>query len=658
MLVVLFFFACVSALAQPADATINVAWDSVTDAERQMAAPKVDPKAGVEAIFWRVHVLDEIKGQELQRSTFHYVRLKVFNESGKDSASTVEVPYGEEESVLYVSGRTVKPDGTVLELAKDAVHDRDVLRIGRLRRRVKALAMLGVVPGAIVEYRWRQIQHKPRFRYARLQFQREFPVQSVTYYVRPLSSDLVTLPRLSLWPFNCEPTPLKMNRLGFNETTVTNMAAFKEEPLMPGEATVRAWALLFYHDGKKREPDSYWKTVGKQKYNELKQSMRVTDQVKQAAAQALNGAKTTDKISPLVTWVRQNIRDLFSSQVTEAERAQVIKELMKDKRGPNEVLQSRIATPTEMNTLVAAMATHAQLEVRPALVADRNDVAFDQRLVDEYFLPHVDLAVKQGDTWKVIDATTRRLPFGMLSWREQGMPALLSDPKEPRFIECPLSSPEESHTVRSARFTLSEEGTLEGLVTEGYSGHAAAERRGDFINESPERQQEALKKDILRTFPSAQVSEMKVENVLDADKLLTITYKVAIPGYAEVTGKRIFFAPLYFQRGEKPVFEAAARQYDITFPYAWKETDEVSIDLPLGFELDNAAKPTGLELGTPGAYTISMMLKNARTLVTLREFTFGRSGAISFKKEGYGQLKRAFDEVHRRDTHILAVKRQ
>ena len=63
---------------------IDVAWLPITDAERNLKAPIVEKDAGVEAIFWRVHVRDELMGgQDLQRVLYHYVRLKIFDEKAK-----------------------------------------------------------------------------------------------------------------------------------------------------------------------------------------------------------------------------------------------------------------------------------------------------------------------------------------------------------------------------------------------------------------------------------------------------------------------------------------------------------------------------------------------------------------------------------------------
>ena len=242
---------------------IDTGWLPVTDVERSLKAPLVEKDAGAEILFWRVHVRDELQNrQDLQRALYHYIRLKIFDEKGKEKAATIDIPFGDKTSILYVAGRTIKADGSEVELKKEAVYERDLVRAGHTRVRVKSFAMPAVEPGAIVEYRWKEVLDDPRIAYMRLQFQREFPVERVTYFLWPLSREY-TAYKMSMLPFNCQPGPLKMENDGFQSTSVENVPAFREEPMMPGEANVRSWALLFYHTDGNREPDKYWNQIGK-----------------------------------------------------------------------------------------------------------------------------------------------------------------------------------------------------------------------------------------------------------------------------------------------------------------------------------------------------------------------------------------------------------
>jgi hypothetical protein len=631
-------------------------WLPITGAERRMNAPVVDKSAGVEAIFWRIHVIDDWSGDYVQRVYVHYVRLKVFSEAGKDKAATLEIPYGDKSGIVNIAGRTIKPDGTVNELGRDAIHDRVKVNLGGIRRKVKSFAMPGVEVGSIIEYRWREIQDGGNLLYLRLQFQHEFPVQRATYFIRPLPGKYTTY-RMSFMPFNCKPTPMKEGSDGFDSTTLDNVPAFREEPMMPGEANVRPWVLVFYHeDSGRSDPDKYWAGVGRKAYSQLRLGLK-TDELRQIAAQAAAGAKDDDeKALRLIGWIRANVRDLWSRQVSDQERAALFRKLPKDRvRTPTEVFKSGIGDSGELNTLFAALAMEAGMDARPALIADRGDMIFNKQLLEQYFLPNIDMAVSIGGNWKIYDVTAKLRPPGMLSWREEGVPVLITDPKNPEFITSPLSPPEASLSSRRATLSLAEDGTLEGDVTEQWTGHAAEERRRTLDGESADRQGEDTNDEILKVYPQAEITALHLENADSPEKLLRLTYHARIPGYAVRTGKRILFQPLFFQHGVAPLFSAAERRYDVAFPYAWRETDTVSVRFPSGFSLEKAENPGNLDFGEAGGYKLSMTVHDS-VMTCARELIFGRGGRLLFPRSGYAQVQVVFDGIHRRDEVTLSLR--
>jgi hypothetical protein len=647
-----------TALAQPA-VSIDTAWLPITDAERSMAKPVVDKDAGVEALFWRVHIRDEVVGgRDVQRAFYHYVRLKIFDEKGKEAAATIDLPFSDKTSILYVAGRTVKADGTELELKKDSIYERDLVRAGHTRLRVKSFAMPGVEPGAIVEYRWKESSFEPRSLYIRTQFQREFPVQKVTYFFAPLSSQYTSY-RMSILPFHCTLPPFQTDPRGFQFFTLENMPAFHEEPMMPGEPNVRAWALAFYSDGSRREPEKYWNNVGKEQYNRyLKPAMKANNDVKEAAETATSDAKSDEeKVLALIRYIRKNLRDLFSSQVTEAERAQILKDMPKDRfRTASEIFKSGIGDADELNTLFASMASAAGLEVRPALTADRQDIVFVPTMVDTYFLRHIDMGVHIAGDWRLYDVSTRELPANMLSWTEEGMQALLSDPKNPTFVKAPVASPEASARVRKAKFTLSEDGSIDGDIDLEYSGHSAQDRRSQLEGESDARRLERFKDELSKSYPDAEISDPRIENASDPEKPLSLHYHLKAAGYAQRTGKRLLLQPFFFQRGVAPIFSASQRKYPVFFPYAWKEHDSVTFELPSGFALDNAEAPASLDFGAPGSYKVKILTRGGKELILDRDFTFGKEGRIFFGAENYQQLKKVFEEIQKRDDDTISLK--
>jgi len=324
-----------------------ISWLPITDAERNQKKPSVEPDAGAEILQWRVHVVDEFTGEDLQRVLYHYIRLKVFDEKGKEAATTIDLPYREPGGILNVSGRTIKADGSITELESKTIYRRDLVRAGGRKVRVVSFAMPGVEPGAIVEYRWKQTEDDNQFRYLRLNFARELPIQKVTYFVKPLTSEYVATDQMFIAPFNCKPSPIRpTNDGGWNETSHENVAAARDEPYTPSDPNLDPWALLYYREGGARNPDKYWSDQGKKTYNELKAALKSSEELKAAAAKAIAGASTDEqKIAALVTYVRQGLRSLNDPKISATDRAAFIKKLPKDRfRTSVEILKGEIAT--------------------------------------------------------------------------------------------------------------------------------------------------------------------------------------------------------------------------------------------------------------------------------------------------------------------------
>jgi hypothetical protein len=119
----------------------------------------------------------------------------------------------------------------------------------------------------------------------------------------------------------------------------------------------------------------------------------------------------------------------------------------------------------------------------------------------------------------------------------------------------------------------------------------------------------------------------------------------------------LFLQPAFFQHGVSPLFSASARQYPVYFHYPWLEDDEVMIELPKGFTLDNADAPAPFSGGPVGEYKATIGVTNdQRTLIYKRNFFFGGGGTILFPVKSYPQLKNFFDVLNKQDNHTLTLK--
>ncbi|MDT7807210.1 MAG: hypothetical protein QOJ70_1023 [Acidobacteriota bacterium] len=636
-------------------------WKPVDPAELSLSAPLVEKDADAEALFWEVKVADEAEGGDPRTVLQHYVRIKIFNERGRESQSKIDILApkvgGREIKITDIAGRTIKPDGSIVELKKEDIFERTVVKGSGVKVKAKSFAMPGVEPGSIIEYRWREVRGDTLSQYDRLEFSRDIPVQQVKYYIKPYSGPFFPF-GMRAKPFNGQFSPFQKEKEGYVSTTMTNVPAFREEPYMPPEYSVRPWMLIYYTEDRKLDAVRFWKEYGKEVYEATKSEMKVSDEVKRKAVEVMADASTPEqKIERIFEFCRSQIKNVYddANGMTMEQRIKVLKET----KTPADTLKRGIGSGRNIDMLFAALAVAAGFDARVVNLADRGDTFFDASFPDDYFIRTYDIAVKVGDSWSFYDPASTYVPFGMLRWQEEGQQALLSDPKEPNFVLTPLSGPEKSLEKRTGTFKLSDDGTLEGDVKIEYTGHMAADLKEYNDDDSPAEREETLKNKFKERLAGVEITDIKVENVSDPVKPFIYSFHVRVPAYAQRTGKRLFIQPAFFQKGLGPRFSTATRHHLVYFHYPWSEEDHVRIELPEGFALDSPESPGGVNGGEVSKYEpLAQVTKDGRTLIYTRKFYFGKGGGepLLFPVSSYPSLKNYFDQVNKEDGHTLALK--
>jgi hypothetical protein len=316
-------------------------------------------------------------------------------------------------------------------------------------------------------------------------------------------------------------------------------------------------------------------------------------------------------------------------------------------------------TGTDVDLLFAALAKAAGFDARLALSGDRDDLFFKRDLfANSYFLGSSFIAVKVGEGWQFFSPSEKYTEFGMLGWPEENQEALVLDPKGPLWVSTPLSGPEKSVAKRTGKFRLMEDGTLEGDVQIEYTGHLGFDKKEYNDDDSPSQREDTLKSMVRKQMSTAELSDIKIENVTDPLKPFTYSYHVRVPGYAQRTGKRLFFQPGVFARGAGSMFPSTERKYDVYFHYPWSERDHITIELPQGFALDNAEKPASItaDMTQQIAAEDIKIGSDGHVIVYDRDFFFGGRSSILFPVRTYVAVKQLFDAISKIDDHTITLK--
>jgi hypothetical protein len=576
----------------------------------------------------------------------HYVRIKIFTERGKELRSTIELPYLSTNRIEDIAGRTIKADGAIVELQREAIFEKTLINFRGVKIKAKTFAMPAVEPGVIVEYRWREVRQDPWGEFARLTFQREIPIQSIKY---TLKSSLYSFAGFRTKAFNMENTsmtPEKDKRFSYS---MTNVHAFQSEPHMPPEDQVRPWMLAYFQG-------PYSMGSNKSIYDGYQSKMKVNDDVRRAAQAAIGDATDPNlKLERLFDFCKSKIKNIDddASGLSGDDLAKVT-----ENKTAAQTLNRRMGTSWDINLLFGALANSAGFEARVAQLADRSDIFYNPNefefLMNLYFMSSYNIAVRMGNEWRFFDPASQYVPFGMLRWQEEGGAALVTDPVLPILAKAPLSPAEKSVQKRTAKLRLSEDGTLEGDVRIEYTGHFAVEKKEAQDDQSVEQREESLREMIKERMSPAELFGIRIENVVDPVKPFVYSFHIRVPGYAQRTGKRLFFQPAFFQKGVGAVFSAGARKHSIYFRYLWMEDDTVFIELPAGFALENAEAPRPFSSRDVADYKVTLsVLRQGEALEYRRTFKFN---ALLFPPSSYSGLKLMFDALHGRDNRTITLK--
>lgn len=639
-------------------------WRPVTPEELQMKAGRVEPDADAEAIFWEVRI-DDSSSDDLSRQ--HYVRVKVLTERGREKFSKFDIPFLKGNKVKDIAARVIRPDGSIVEIKKEDIFEREIVRASGVKVRAKSFAIPNIEPGVIVEYRYKEIISDAGAVGSRIQFQRDIPVENLTYYYRPYGGR-----EPQTQSYNFSGVRFVKDKGGYYVATRTDVPAVRDEPRMPPDDQVRAWMLLTgarptvtdesafsisYVIKDPSSPQKYWAAVSAEKSIIASFMNKPNKDVKKAAEEITAGAQTQDeKLRKLYEFCQREIANTtFDTKLTDDDRRK-----LPETKNIGDVLKRKSGSARFIDMLFGAMANSLGMEARIGVLGNRNEMFFDPKMTNEDFVHVGVIGVKVGDNWKYFDPGMKFLPYGMLVWYEEDTYVMLVGPSNFIWDQTPYTGYDKTQVKRNGKFELHEDGTLEGTVTMEYGGQMAVSYREDNYDDAPAKREEDFRTEIKARLSNAEISNVSIENVDDPTKPLIKRYTVKMADYAQKTGKRLFLQPGFFEYGVPPLFSAATRKYDIFFQYPWSENDTIEIKFPASFDLDNADAPSKItDPQSIGLLDVSMKVDHSKNILYYnREFHFGGGDFTLFKAKDYTLLKNMFDTFQKADSHTITLKQK
>lgn len=524
-----------------------------------------------------------------------YFRIKILTEEGRKYAD-IEIPfYRAEGNIGNIHARTIEPDGSIVSFAGKAF-DKDIVKARGVRYLAKTFTLPDVRVGSVLEYYYTLDLPETTLFNSRWILSNELYTKSAKFSLKPYTSDYE---HWSVrWTWNRLPEGTVQPKEGPDHVIgmqASDIPAFHAEDYMPPENELKSRVDFIYsRDFLEQDPDKYWKKLGKKRNDQLESFIGKRKAMEEAVATIVSPGDTPEvKLQKIYARVQQIRNTTYEVQKT-AEEQKRIKE--KTPENVEDIWKKQYSNGRDLTWLFLALARAAGFEGYGMWLADRENYFFYPQTMDGERLDANVVVIKLNGKDVFFDPGSAFTPFGMLPWTETAVRGLKLGKDGGTWLETSLPSSADSGIRRKAELKLNDTGELEGKLVVTYTGLEASERRvSERLADDTERKK-YLEDDVKEAIPI--ISDIELSNQPDwksSSPSLVAEFSVKITGWVSAAGRRALFPVGLFGATEKRLFDHADRVHPIYFSYPFQRSDDISVDLPLGWQVSTVPKPQQLD---------------------------------------------------------------
>ena len=625
-----------------------VGFRPVSTDELKMTSEPLAPGAPAIILYRQVDRDDDIhRGHE-----DNYFRIKILSEEGRKYAD-IEIPYDKDSgSIIGIHARTIRPDGTLVDFG-GKVFNKSIEKSKGTRYLAKTFTLPDVQVGSIIEYFYTiDLQENSLFNSNWILSQELF-TKNAKFSLKPWQDPNGHYRMHWIWQFlpAGTPEPKMAGQEQVVRLEVSNIPAFQTEDYMPPENELKSRVDFIYSDElPESSPSRFWDNRGKKLSGSLDSFLGKRKAMEQAVAEIVGPNDPPEmKLEKIYARVQTLRNTSYEVRKTEQEEQ---REKEKRASSADEVWKRGYGTGWELTWLYLALVRAAGLEAYGVITSERANYFFNPNLMQSSRLDANVVHVKLNGKEFWCDPGAAYTPFGLLPWPETGTQGLELDKKGSTWVKTltPVSS--QARTERHADFKLSETGDLEGKLTVTFTGLEAARLRTDERNADETERRKFLEDTAKSYIPAA--CEVKLANQPDwksATAPLAGVFDVKVPGWASGAGRRVLLPVGLFSAKQRHTFDHADRVHPIYVAYPFQEADDISIEIPSGWQVSSLPTPWN-DTGRIVSYTLAAENNQGKLHVS-------RSLAVDFiflEQKYYPALRNYFQEIRTADEQQMVLQ--
>ena len=238
-------------------------------------------------------------------------------------------------------------------------------------------------------------------------------------------------------------------------------------------------------------------------------------------------------------------------------------------------------------------------EKTPAAVGDFNHAVLAIRLPDGLNDPSLVATIHHPRLGRLLffDPTNQLAPFGRIGGYLQGNYGLLVTPEGGELVMLPILKNAPAIIQRRGNFTLSAAGTLEGEVEEYRSGDFADAQRYRLRSVTKDSDRiKPIESVLSNSISEYHIHSASVMNAEETDRAFGFRYKFVAPAYGKPLGELVAVRPRVLGTKANSLLEKKeARHFPIVFDGPERHTDDFTITIPPGYEVDDLPAPVDVE---------------------------------------------------------------
>jgi transglutaminase-like putative cysteine protease len=301
---------------------------------------------------------------------------------------------------------------------------------------------------------------------------------------------------------------------------------------------------------------------------------------------------------------------------------------------PDYVATKKYGDCKALSNYMVALLKEAGIPARYTVIRGGDDAAPIVEGFPSFQFNHIVTCVPMGKDSIWLECTSQTVPAGYMGSFTGGRKGLIIDDDGGHLVPTPVYTAKDNTRTRVVSARIGVDGNLDADVNTLY---------GCVRQEMPHH--------MIREMAADKNHYEELEGPRPS---VTEQLHVLAPGYASVSGKRLFITPNVFDRSNTRLPADSVRHYDYVTDESFTDVDSVQISVPAGYQPEAVPKDVAID-SKFGSYRCTVRVNNDKLVY----YRYLQQDARRFPPADYAALVNFYEQLYKADnSRIVLVKKE